>query len=321
MLGSRLPAALAATRLRSAACRASFALVLALATLYACMPDDEQSADQRVPAAASQAGAPAAESAVLHLLRIESVSDSDGPLQTRWGDLAVKPSKDSASRYDILWSGAVVAAMPARSFVLARRAEFTDRDVVVGFANCPEDVAVCSYWQPVWIVLRPNTRPLVLRYGNLFSGGRRAEVSADDTGVNVELGLWDGAHRSAKLTPRNEVRLASRPGEPGRADRATCRAVADALEYCTLARRCDSFEASSSAVPPGTRRALSQLFHTTTGIDAQQFVLFCNTSCRLGFTPSRRMIARDVCRGALPLQWARGDLGWLSREVYTGRSS
>ena len=321
MLGSRPPAALTATRPRSAACRATFALVLALLTLYACMPDDEQSADQRVPAAASQAGAPAAESAVLHLLRIESVSDSDGPLQTRWGDLAVTPSKDSASRYDILWSGAVVAAMPARSFVLARRAEFTDRDVVVGFANCPEDVAVCSYWQPVWIVLRPNTRPLVLRYGNLFSGGRRAEVSADHTGVNVELGLWDGAHRSAKLTPRNEVRLASRPGEPGRADRATCRTVADALEYCTLARRCDSFEASSSAVPPGTRRALSQLFHTTTGIDAQQFVLFCNTSCRLGFTPSRRMIARDVCRGALPLQWARGDLGWLSREVYTGRSS
>jgi hypothetical protein len=92
--------------------------------------------------------------------------------------------------------------------------------------------------------------------------------------------------------------------------------VSAALEDCARSRECDSFDGASAQVPLERRRALSSLVHSTTGIDASQFVGFCVTSCRLALTPSRSLVERDVCGGAAVQQWARNDLGWVTRAVF-----
>jgi hypothetical protein len=246
------------------------------------------------------------------LRQVESLKRNADRTTTRFGVVSVK----NAQPLHLLLDGAIVAKIPGRSASLSQRIEYADREVVVGYVECASDAALCEFPQPFWLVLRPGGGTRLFRFANLLDTDTRPAVAADASGVHVGLGIWDGARRRATLGADDMVRVALTQESPQRARRNQCRPVAQALEHCSRSRRCDSFDTASEFVPNAVRQDLSMLFHTSTSFNADNFVAACRASCRLALTPSRALIATEICGGAIPRQWARTDLAWLPNAAY-----
>jgi hypothetical protein len=130
-------------------------------------------------------------------------------------------------------------------------------------------------------------------------------VSAD--GVRIDLGVWNGEHRSATLTAAGDIAIA-RKREPRRPlSRADCATVIEAAESCATSRDCRSFASSARPISSSRWQRLTRLYHETTGLDAASFRALCMRSCELGLTPSDNFIRQRVCSGAPADQWPPGD--------------
>jgi hypothetical protein len=244
--------------------------------------------------------------------RVESLNRNADRATTRFGVVSVTRSHP----VQVLLDGVLVASVPGRSIALSQRAEYADRDVVVGYVECASDAALCEFPQPFWLVLRAGSGPRLLRFSNLLDTDTRPAIEADAAGVHVGLGVWDGSRRRATLGADDVVRVALTQESPQRAKRNQCRAVARALEHCSRSRRCESFDTASEFVPVSVRQDVSMLFHTSTYFNADNFVAACRASCRLALTPSGRLISTEICGGAVPRQWTRADLAWLPNAAY-----
>lgn len=258
------------------------------------------------PAAVISAQAPA----LLSEARLDSGS---GELSAAAGRLQVIQDPGRADLKLLQLAGTTVRGLAGQQIELAHRAEFSDREVVVGFTDCDENGVDCGRRRPFWLVLRPDEEPLLKLGGAEVSSGSGA-VTALDNGVHVELGVRDGDRRTALLTHLNDVYLTRIP-EPRRPlDRQACRTVTAALERCAASRDCGTLSGSASRLTEAQRTELRRLYHETTGFDAQAFGALCQRSCELGLTPSRGFVRANACNGSPPGQWAAGSLDWLAAD-------
>ena len=227
------------------------------------------------------------------------------------GRLEVLPDPDRTDRRLLQLGGKTVRGLSAQQIELTHRAEFSDREVVVGFTDCDARGTDCGRRRPFWLVLRPDEEPLLKLADAEVSSGSGA-VTALDTGIHVDLGVRDGDRRTALLTYLNDVYLTRLP-EPGRPlDRQACRTVAGALERCAASRDCGSLSGSASRLTQSQRSELLRLYHETTGFDVLAFGALCQRSCELGLTPSRGFVRANACNGSPPGQWASASLEWLA---------
>jgi hypothetical protein len=182
-------------------------------------------------------------------------------------------------------------------------ADFSERVVLTGVATCAPAVVDCRESAPFWLVLRRGATPRLIRSSATAAGSTAPEVTALASGIHVDLGLWNGMHRWAMLTARDDPFVVALPGPRTRLDRTQCSEVLRALESCAAVRGCGSFARIANALPPARAASVRRLFHATTGLNASQFRSVCVRSCELGLTPTRPFVQQRVCSGAERGQW------------------
>jgi hypothetical protein len=225
------------------------------------------------------------------------------PVVTAAGTLLVGSAGDGGQARVVLLDGGAVPGLRDDAITLVHRAEYSDRDVVVGFTQCIGTAAPCGLQRPFWLELRAGFPPDVRRAPGLWASSGAGSVAASGDGVHVDLGLWNGERRNATLTASGNI-LVSRTREPSRPlNRADCSSVAQAAEACARSRDCSSFGSSARRIPPPQWARLTRLYHETTGLDGAAFRALCMRSCQLGLTPSRGFIRNRVCSGAPSDQW------------------
>ncbi|MCX7054609.1 MAG: hypothetical protein NTU56_10430 [Proteobacteria bacterium] len=263
---------------------------------------------QPVPATTTKLQ-PVAHTVASRLESQEVLNNSQLPIATMAGTLAIGPEDESDARSVVLLDGHAVPGLRDDAISVARRAVFSDREIVVGFTRCNGTIAPCGLQQPFWLELRTGHPPTVWRATGLWVGpGTGAgAVAASANGVQVDLGVWNGEHRSATLTAAGNIAVA-RKREPHRSlSRADCATVIKAAESCATSRDCSSFKSSARSIPSSRWERLTRLYHESTGLDAASFRALCVRSCELGLTPSDNFIQRRVCSGATPNQWPPDD--------------
>ncbi len=237
----------------------------------------------------------------------QSLAAAAGEIATVAGTLTVGPLADGADSNTVLLAGNAIPGLPDAAIVLAHRAAFSDREVIVGFTQCDGDALPCGHKVPFWLELRAGLPAELRRTQDLWSATGGGSVTASEAGVRVALGLWDGERRSATLTPAGNI-VVERQREPvGRLDRADCATVLQSIDSCRVSRDCSSLAGSAQRVSASQRAQLARMYHETTGLDAAAFRGLCVRSCELGWTPSPAFVRRNVCGGAQPDQWTPGD--------------
>jgi hypothetical protein len=125
----------------------------------------------------------------------------------------------------------------------------TDREIVVDSRGVMAR-SLLRVQQLFWLELRPGQPPTVRRqrmWVGPGTGAGRAVASA--SGVQVDLGVWNGERRSATLTAASAVTVARRR-EPRRPlSRADCATVIKDAESCATSRDCSSFKSSARSIP------------------------------------------------------------------------
>ncbi len=231
-------------------------------------------------------------------------------IETLGGTLSIASDNEGRCRKEVRLRDVPVAGLCDDVIVLEHRAVFSDRDVVVGFTRCENAAAPCSHRRPFWLELRAGAAPLLRRPPDgIWAGGGKTAVSASSDGVQVDLGLWNGANRRATLNAAGGVVLERLPEPSRRLDRADCAVVVRSLEFCAASRDCSTFASSAERIPASNWQRLSRMYHETTGLDAESFRKLCQRSCELHLTPSAGLIRRYACNGASPDQWPADDAG------------
>jgi hypothetical protein len=229
-----------------------------------------------------------------------SLRARDLPLVTSLGKIAVA----RRNRLELLAvDGREVDAIGAPSLQPLHVADFTERVVLTGVATCASSAADCKGSAPFWLVLRHGATPRLIRSSAVATRGTAPDVTALASGVHVDLGIWNGMHRWALLTARDDPFIVTLPESRTRLDRAECAQVLRALESCAAVRGCGSYARIAAALPAQRAADVRQLFHTTTGLNAAQFRNLCARSCQLGLTPTRAFVQQRVCSGAEAGQW------------------
>lgn len=266
------------------------------------------SAPQAGPAAITQPAVPdVAQRPVAELMLSQALPPEAEPVATVAGTLGVVDRADGHCRVVTLPGDRVVPGLCEEQVVLAHRAVYRDRDVVVGFTRCDDPDAPCGRQRPFWLELRAEAPPAVRRIDGLWAGSSPPLVTASADGVQVDLGLWDGERRRVTLTGTGNLRVEREP-EPIRAlDRADCAAVVRSLEACATSRDCSTFALSAQRIQPADWTRIVRAYHESTGLDAEAYRRLCVRSCELGLTPSAGLVRDAACRGAEPGQWSSDD--------------
>lgn len=230
------------------------------------------------------------------------------------GSLSLVDRADGRCRLIALPGDRVVPDLCEPHIVLAHRAVYRDRDVIVGFTRCDEPEAPCSRQRPFWLELRADAPPEVRRIDGLWAGSNPPLVIASADGVQVDLGLWDGEQRRVTLTGTGNLRVAREPESIRALDRADCAVVLRSLEACAASPDCSTFALSAERIRPADWSRLVRAYHESTGLDVEAYRTLCVRSCELGLTPSAGLVRDAACRGAKPGQWSAGDpAGGLGR--------
>ena len=266
--------------------------------------------DTRQPAPAMATTVqPAAPADASRLVSQEVLSKARLPLATTAGILTIGHAEEAISQPVVLLDGDAVPGLRNDAISLTHRAVYSDHEIVVGFTRCNGTIAPCGLQQPFWLDLRTGHPATVRRETGLWVGpgaGAGAVVASAD-GVQIDLGVWNGARRSATLTAAGNV-VVARKGEPPRPlSRADCATVIKAAEWCAASRDCRSFKRSAQLIPSTGWERLTRLYHESTGLDAASFRALCVRSCELGLTPSDAFIRGRVCSGAASDQWPPDD--------------
>ena len=270
-------------------------------------PSKNDAHAERQPVPAAKIAPPAAQAVASRLESQEVLGKARLPIATKAGTLAVGSAGLSDARHVVLLSGRAVPGLRDDAISVTHRAVFSDREVVVGFTRCNGTSAPCGLRQPFWLELRTGVPPKVRRATGLWVGAGAGAVVASTDGVQVDLGVWHGERRSARLTAAGEIVVARHRAPRRSLSRAECATVIKAAESCAMSRDCSSFRSSARPIPSPRWARLTRLYHESTGFDAASFRALCVRSCELGLTPSDGFIRRNVCSGARPDQWPPGD--------------
>ena len=206
------------------------------------------------------------------LRRSRSLRPRDIPIQTNLGVVSIVrragmefPQVDHRTVDDV--------GAPALGF--AHLADFGQRIVLTGFASCAANSAQCRSRAPFWLILRAGAEPRLVRSSGSATADASREVVALSSGIHVDLGIWDGIRRSALLTSGGEPWLVRLPEPRTRLDRTQCQLALRALESCAAVRGCGSFATIAQRIPSQRANAVRQLFHETTGLNADGFRSVC----------------------------------------------
>ena len=241
------------------------------------------------------------------LVSSRPLKTTDLTVETVVGKLVIRPAEDDIRKRVLLVNDAVIPDLRDDAIVLAHRAVFSDREVIMGHTQCTGSVPPCGRQQPFWLVLREGRPPDLRRVPDLWVGAAGGRISASNDGVAIDLGRWDGELRSAQLTQAGNI-VVKRTGDTTRPlGRADCAIVAQALEGCAASRDCSSFAKSAQSIPARQWSQLTRMYHESTGLDVAVFRGLCVRSCELGLTPSFGLIRANACSGAKPGQWRPDD--------------
>lgn len=262
-----------------------------------------------LPPASTPALAPAPVAPTqLEFVAQRSLGASVTVIETLGGTLSIASDNEGRCRKEVRLRDMPVSGLCDDVIVLEHRAVFSDRDVVVGFTRCDNAAAPCSHRRPFWLELRAGAAPLLRRPPDgIWAGGGKTAVAASSDGVQVDLGLWNGANRRATLNAAGEIVVERVPEPARRLERADCAVVVRSLEFCAASRDCSTFASSAGRIPASNWQRLSRMYHETTGLDAEGFRKLCQRSCELHLTPSPGLIRRYACNGASPDQWPAED--------------
>ncbi len=273
------------------------------------LPASGEPVEVITPAAETEASlAPAPATPARPVLESQrALASADRQVDTLAGSLQVVAGEQGACLYLVRGDGEPVPSLCDDAIEFHHQATFTDRDVVVGFRQCNGDSAPCGFRRPFWIELRPGEPPMLREPSGLWMGSGKFAVSADDDGVRVDLGAWNGEHRSATLTAAGNLLVARERLPPELLSRADCTMVARTLEDCAASRRCGSFGDAARLIPAATWSSLQRLYHESTGFNADAYRKLCVRSCELRLMPSRPLVSQYTCQGAAADQWLAGD--------------
>ena len=239
--------------------------------------------------------------------RLESVQALHGarlPIVTAAGSLGVGADNGAGGPKFLVLDGNPVSGLRDDAIALAHRAVYSDRDVVVGFAECAGASPPCGLRKPFWLLLRAAQPPVVRVAPGLWASSTAGSVTAGNGGVRVDLGVWNGERRAATLTTAGDIQT-ERQRVPIRAlGRTDCALVAESLEACATSTNCQSFASSARRIPQSVWTRLTRIYHEKTGLDAGAYRNLCMRSCELGLTPSAEFIRENACSGAQRGQWA-----------------
>lgn len=196
---------------------------------------------------------------------------------------------------------------------LVHRARYVDREVVTGLSGCRSTGASCAPDRPFFVLMRTGLPTRVLQAQGIAVTPGFGAVTADDTGVTVDIGIDRGTQWRATLTMRDGIHVGSEPAAIRALDDTQCAEVSLALRECSLteASYCAVPGASASQLTAARRNALTRLFNTTTGFDQGGFLTLCSAACAERAAPSPQRVFVEACSGADPAQWATPALPWL----------
>ena len=225
------------------------------------------------------------------------------PIETRAGSLNIGAETGESGKQVLTLDATPVPGLRDDEIVLAHRAEYTDRDVVVGFTQCAGATPPCGVRKPFWMVLRAGQPPVTRLAPELWASSTAGVVTALDTGVRVDLGVWNGERRATTLTNAGDLETARQRAPIAALARADCALVAESLESCATSSNCQSFASSARPIPRRVWARLTRIYHEKTGLDAAAYRELCVRSCEFGLTPSPQFIRESACRGAQRGQW------------------
>jgi hypothetical protein len=264
------------------------------------------------PPAATTHAPPASDRDAIRLVSQQSLERTALPIGTAAGPLTIATTADADRTRVVLLDGNAIAGLRDDTIVLAHRAVFTDREIVVGFTQCSGTAVPCGLRQPFWLELRTGSPPHVRRVSGLWASRGSGAVTVAGGDVRIDLGVWNGEHRRASLTAAGNL-VVSRTRVPSLPlSREDCAVVIRAADACATSPDCRSFARSSRRIPPADWARLTRLYHESTGLDGPAFRSLCMRSCELGLTPSHGFIRESVCSGARSDQWLPDDPagGW-----------
>lgn len=196
---------------------------------------------------------------------------------------------------------------------LVHRAKYVDREVVTGLSGCRSTGEACAPDRPFFVLMRTGLPTRVLQAQGISVTPGFGTVSADDTGVIVDIGIDRGTQWRATLTARDGIHVDSRAARMRALDDAQCAQVSLALRECSFAdaASCAIPGASAARIGAARRNALTSLFNGTTGFNERGFLALCSDACSSRVPPSAGRVFAEVCSGADPTQWAAPALPWL----------
>jgi hypothetical protein len=228
------------------------------------------------------------------------------PIETRAGPLDIGTETGETGKKGLMLDTTPVVGLRDDEIVLAHRAQYTDREVVVGFTRCAGATPPCGVRKPFWVVLRAGQPPETRLAPELWASSTAGVVTALATGVRVDLGVWNGERRATTLTHAGDLETARQRAPITALDRADCALVAESLESCATSTDCQSFASSARPIPRRVWARVTRLYHEKTGLDAAAYRELCVRSCEFGLTPSPQFIRESACSGAQRGQWATG---------------
>jgi hypothetical protein len=243
-----------------------------------------------------------------------ALTPADVQIDTVSGTLQVSPGEAGACRRVVRHNDEVIPGLCDEELVFLHQAVFDDRDVVVGFRRCGGTSPPCGWRRPFWLELRKGVPATLREQAGVWAGSADIAVQANDDGVLVDLGTWNGERRATALTAAGNLVVTRAQLPPKPLGRADCAMVARSLEDCVASRQCGSFADAARRIPAAQWTSLQRLYHETTGLDVEAYRKLCVRSCELGLLPSRGLVRQYACDGAPTGQWpADNPAGGLER--------
>jgi len=210
-------------------------------------------------------------------------------------------------------NGAPLPGLSARHVDLLYQATYGEQQAIIaGILRCPAVASGrCAADRPFWLEAGPGEAPRIRLVPGLGTGAAQIKLVSSDLGPRIDLGLWNGEHRSVDLTGTGNLLVTRQLVPPKPLDRAECLVVIRSLEACAASRDCTSVAASAGRLSDRQRERLEFMYHQSTGLDAAAFRALCIRSCELGLTPSAAFVRRTTCNGAAEGQWSAGEVASL----------
>lgn len=243
------------------------------------------------------------------------------------GMLAIAQSSDEA-RYHLVLEGQPLGLSNDYIYLLAMT-RHPDQDIVLVGSQCGG--AACDFLDLAFVRLYPNRPPELqshvdFRFESDFNESLKQRIAFRDGETEVALGLVDGAHRFAVISPAEELALFAEPVVIEALTNEQCTMVKTVLEECAAFRTPCSQQALAE-FPANCPDAMTPFYRTTgylaqeiEGLDLRAFAQTCAMASRIRLTPSDAFIKANICSGVVLSQRLPGVVAKDTAPVLAGQT-